>query len=138
VLYDYERGRAVTVPLDPAKTPVENARAYFEAAKKDEAAARRAEELLALTEANLKALERELEEVRRLSPKELRKRLARRKDEGPRLGLRYRAPGGFLVLVSPRPSRPSSSPPGSPPTTPGPGASVTRRWTTPGASTCAR
>ena len=98
-LFDYERGEPVTVPLDPERTPVENARAYFEAAKKDEEAARRAEKLLALTEKNLQALEKELAEVQRLSYKELKKRLARRKEEGPKIGLRYRAPGGFLVFV---------------------------------------
>ena len=52
-----------------------------------------------MTEKNLQALEKELAEVQRLSYKELKKRLARRKEEGPKIGLRYRAPGGFLVFV---------------------------------------
>jgi len=98
-LLDYATGKPVKIALDPKKSAVENAQAYFEAAKRDEAAAKRAEALLRLTEANLARVEGELEEIKRLPARELRKRLARAREEGPKIGLRYRAPGNFPVWV---------------------------------------
>ena len=98
-LIDFETGERVRVELDPDKTPVENARAYYEAAKRDEAAAKRASELLALTEENLKKVLAEIEEVKRLSPAELRERFKKRPEKAPAVGLRYLAPGGFEVWV---------------------------------------
>ncbi len=99
MLDDYAEGKTVKVELDPKKTPVENAQAYFAKAKKKVAAAKRAKTLLKVTEENLKRIEAEIEALREAPPNVLRKRLKAFRQQPPVIGARHRAPGGFEVLV---------------------------------------
>ncbi len=98
-LFDYHENRPVRVPLDPQKRPPENAEAYFKKARKLKEGAARARALLATTEANLKRVEEELAALKTAGPRELKARLKRAREEGPAVGLRRTAPGGFEVWV---------------------------------------
>jgi len=98
-LPDFESGRPVRIPLDPEKTPVENAEALFQAARKDEAAAEKAARLLVRTRANLERVRAEIEALKAASPEELRRRLKAQKAAPPRVGLRFRSPGGLEAWV---------------------------------------
>ncbi|MFN4070137.1 MAG: NFACT family protein [Thermus caldifontis] len=98
-LEDFE-GRPVEIPLDPALSPQENAQRLYERARRLEGLAERALTLIPKLEAQLQALQ---EEVRRVERAELAELLALSRhpkgQKGPRLGLRYTSPSGFLVLV---------------------------------------
>ncbi|NNL84883.1 MAG: DUF814 domain-containing protein [Myxococcales bacterium] len=64
---DYETGEALTIPLDPGKSPAENLESYFKRHKKAERTLRRAQQEQGATRARLEAheaLEAELETLR--------------------------------------------------------------------------
>ncbi|WP_038057027.1 Rqc2 family fibronectin-binding protein [Thermus amyloliquefaciens] len=99
VLEDFE-GRPVEIPLDPALSPQENAQRLYERARRLEGLAERALTLIPKLQDQLQALEEEIQRVERAELGELLT-LSRRPEgeKGPRLGLRYTSPSGFLVLV---------------------------------------
>ncbi len=92
-------GKPVTIPLDPNLTPQANAQKLYERAKKLEALAQRARELIPKTEARLKALEEEIQKVEGAGLEELFALLKKPREKKPLPGLRYETPGGFTVLV---------------------------------------
>jgi len=98
-LFDYHENRPVRVPLDPQKRPPENAEAFFKKARKLQEGAAKARDLLATTEANLRRVETEIAALKTAGPKELKARLKRAREEGPGVGIRRTAPGGFAVWV---------------------------------------
>lgn len=94
------QGERVELALDPALTPQENAKKLFERARRLEEQAERALKLIPKTEEGIRALEEEMERIRKASLEELLRLSQRPKGEkGPRLGLRYTSPSGFPVLV---------------------------------------
>ena len=101
-LPDWE-GREVELPLDPARSPAENAEARYDRARRREARAERALARSEATSAELERLEQELDAAERLDDAELRERVATLDRERPERrrgpGLRYRAPHDFTVVV---------------------------------------
>ena len=92
-------GKPVEIPLDPALSPQENAQKLYQRARRLEALAERALDLIPQTEARVQELEAEKERLRTL---ELEGLLALRRpkgEKGLKVGLRYTSPSGFLVLV---------------------------------------
>ncbi|GAB5601815.1 NFACT family protein [Thermus sp. FJN-A] len=93
-------GGPVEVSLDPTLSPQENAKKLYERARRLEALAERALELIPQTEAQVKALEEEMARVQTASLEDLLRLSARPKEgKGKGPGLRYTSPSGFLVLV---------------------------------------
>lgn len=93
-------GTPVEVALDPALSPQENAGKLYDRARRLEALAERALELIPKTEGRIRALEEEMERVRKAGLNELLELSRRpREGKGPKLGLRYTSPSGYPVLV---------------------------------------
>ncbi len=92
-------GRPVPLSLDPALTPQENAKKFYDRARRLEALAERALELIPKTEAAIRALEEEMERIREADLKTLLQLSQKPKEKAPRIGLRYTSPSGFTVLV---------------------------------------
>ncbi|GGM92174.1 hypothetical protein GCM10007092_01470 [Thermus composti] len=92
-------GRPVEIPLDPALSPQENAKKLYERARRLEELAEKALDLIPKTEARIQELEAEKERLKTLDLKDLLALTQRPKEKGPKIGLRYTSPSGFLVLV---------------------------------------
>ncbi|KGQ22844.1 Rqc2 family fibronectin-binding protein [Thermus filiformis] len=96
VLEDFG-GNPLRLELEAGLSPAENAQKLYERAKRLEALAERALDLIPRTEEALSELEREMERVRQAPLEELLRR-ERKKEEKP-LGLRYTSPSGLSVWV---------------------------------------
>lgn len=92
-------GQPVEIPLEKGLSPIQNARKFYERAKRLEGSAERALELTPQTEAQIGALEAELKRVEGLSRDELRAEGRKLREKGPQTGLRFQSPGGFEVWV---------------------------------------
>ncbi|MDW8090949.1 MAG: NFACT family protein [Meiothermus sp.] len=92
-------GKEVEIPLVPGLSPIQSAAKFYQRAKRLEASAEKALEMLPQTEAQIAALEAELARLEALSREELRKESRRLRERGPQVGLRLRSPGGFEVWV---------------------------------------
>jgi len=93
-------GERVEIPLDPALSPPENAKKLYERAKRLEALAEKALDLIPKTEARIQELEAAKARILELDLEDLLALTQRPKGEkGPRIGLRYTSPSGFWVLV---------------------------------------
>ncbi len=92
-------GKEVEIPLEPGLSPIQTAARFYQRAKRLEASAERALELIPQTEAQIAALEAELARLESLSREELRKESRRVREKGPQVGLRLRSPEGFEVWV---------------------------------------
>lgn len=98
-LEDWEGG-PVTIALDPALSPSQNAERYYRRAKRARARAERARREAPQAEQELKALEREIETVRALPLAQLQQRLrTQRSRDTAAPGLKALAPGGFEVWI---------------------------------------
>ena len=92
-------GQPVEIPLEKGLSPIQNARKFYERAKRLEANAEKALGLFPQTEAQIGALEAELKRVEGLSRDELRTENRKLREKGPQTGLRFKSPGGFEVWV---------------------------------------
>ncbi len=98
-LEDWEAG-PVTIPLDPALSPSENAARYYRRAKRARARAERSRREEPRTRTELENLQREIARVRDLPLRELQQLLRQQRPrETAQPGLRLSAPGGFEVWV---------------------------------------
>ncbi|MER3557039.1 MAG: fibronectin-binding domain-containing protein [Thermus sp.] len=96
-LEDFE-GRPLSLSLEAGLSPAENAARLYERAKRLEALAERALELIPKTEEAISDLEEEMARVREAPLEALLKQAGKSKAEKP-LGLRYTSPSGFTVWV---------------------------------------
>ncbi|SDE97745.1 Predicted component of the ribosome quality control (RQC) complex, YloA/Tae2 family, contains fibronectin-binding (FbpA) and DUF814 domains [Thermus arciformis] len=92
-------GKPVEIPLDPALSPQENAQKLYQRARRLEALAERALDLIPQTEAKIRELEAEKERLKTLDLEGLLALRRPKGEKGLRIGLRYTSPSGFLVLV---------------------------------------
>ncbi len=93
-------GKPVEVALDPTLSPQENAKKLYERARRLEALAERALDLIPKTEAKVQALEGEMARLRQADLAELLALTRKpREGKGPKVGLRYTSPSGFAVWV---------------------------------------
>jgi predicted ribosome quality control (RQC) complex YloA/Tae2 family protein len=101
-LPDWE-GNEVDLPLDPARSPAENAEARYERARRREARAERALQRAEATSDDLERLEAALAQAEGLGDEDLRARVTALERDRPERrrdpGLRYEAPHGFTVVV---------------------------------------
>ncbi|MCS7068694.1 MAG: NFACT family protein [Meiothermus sp.] len=92
-------GQPVEIPLEKGLSPIQNARRFYERAKRLEANAEKALELVPQTEAQIEGLLAELRRLEGLSREALRSESRKLREKGPQVGLRFKSPGGFEVWV---------------------------------------
>ncbi len=92
-------GQPVEIPLEAGLSPIQNASNFYQRAKRLETNAEKALELIPATEAQIAALERDLDQLERLSRQELLAQNRKARAKGPQVGLRCKSPGGFEAWV---------------------------------------
>ncbi|GIW25434.1 NFACT family protein [Meiothermus sp.] len=92
-------GQPVEIPLEKGLSPIQTATRFYQRAKRLEANAEKALELIPQTEAQIEGLWAELRRLEELSRDELRAEGRKLREKGPQIGLRFKSPGGFEVWV---------------------------------------
>jgi len=92
-------GQPVEIPLEAGLSPIQNASNFYARAKRLEANAEKALDLIPATEAQIAGLERDLDQLEQLPRQALLEQNRKIKAKGPQVGLRCKSPGGFEVWV---------------------------------------